>query len=87
MEPSAIPTGRSFWEKQYGEYNDTSDRPQTGGYIGKYIEKDEETSFSKYKKGAPVHVKSAINYNSLLEHWFEGRKYEKITNGNKIKWV
>jgi DNA polymerase elongation subunit (family B) len=55
--------------------------------IGKYIEKDEETSFSKYKKGAPVHVKSAINYNSLLEHWFEGRKYEKITNGNKIKWV
>jgi len=55
--------------------------------IGKYIEKDDESSFSKYKKGAPVHVKSAINYNSLLEHWFEGRKYEKITNGNKIKWV
>ena len=55
--------------------------------IGKYIEKDEETSFAKYKKGAPVHVKAAINYNSILQHWFEGRKYEKITNGNKIKWV
>jgi len=32
-------------------------------------------------------VKAAINYNSLLEYWFEGRKYEKIGNGNKIKWV
>ena len=55
--------------------------------IGKYISKDEESSFSKYKKGAPVHVKAAINYNSILHHWFEGRKYEKITNGNKIRWV
>ena len=55
--------------------------------IGKYIEHDEDSPFSKYKKGAPVHVKAAINYNSLLEYWFEGRKYEKIGNGNKIKWV
>ena len=55
--------------------------------IGKYISKDEESSFSKYKKGAPVHVKSAINYNSLLDYWYEGRKYEKISNGTKIKWV
>ena len=23
----------------------------------------------------------------MLEHWYEGRKYEKIGNGNKIKWV
>jgi len=55
--------------------------------IGKYEVKDEDSSFSKFKKGAPVHVKSAINYNSLLQHWFEGRKYEKIGNGSKIKWV
>ena len=55
--------------------------------IGKYISKDEETSFAKYKKGAPVHVKSAINYNSLLDYWYEGRKYEKISNGTKIRWV
>ena len=55
--------------------------------IGKYEVKDEESSFSTYKKGAPVHVKAAINYNSLLQHWYEGRKYEKIGNGNKIKWV
>jgi len=55
--------------------------------IGKYEVEDEETSFSKYKKGAPVHVKAAINYNSLIDHWYEGKKYEKISNGTKIKWV
>ena len=55
--------------------------------IGKYISEDEESSFAKYKKGAPVHVKAAINYNSLLDYWYEGRKYEKITNGSKIRWV
>ena len=55
--------------------------------IGKYEVKDEESPFSKYKKGAPVHVKAAINYNSLIEHWYEGKKYEKISNGTKIKWV
>ena len=55
--------------------------------IGKYEVKEDDTPFSTYKKGAPVHVKAAINYNSLLQHWYEGRKYEKIGNGNKIKWV
>jgi DNA polymerase elongation subunit (family B) len=55
--------------------------------IGKYEVKIEDSAFSGYKKGTPVHVKSAINYNSLLEYWYEGRKYEKITNGSKIKWV
>ena len=55
--------------------------------IGKYEVKDEDSPFSTYKKGAPVHVKAAINYNSLLEYWYEGRKYEKINNGSKIKWV
>ena len=55
--------------------------------IGKYISKDSETSFAKYKKGAPVHVKAAINYNSLIDHWYEGKRYEKISNGTKIKWV
>ena len=54
--------------------------------IQKYTEKSDEV-FQTFKKGAPVHVKSAINYNSLLQHWYEGRKYEKISNGTKIKWV
>ena len=55
--------------------------------IGKYEVKDSESAFSQYKKGTPVHVKSAINYNSLIDYWYEGKKYGKITNGNKIKWV
>ena len=55
--------------------------------IGKYEEKDIESVFSNYKKGTPVHVKAAINYNSLIDYWYEGKRYEKITNGNKIKWV
>ena len=54
--------------------------------IQKYTADSDEV-FQTFKKGAPVHVKSAINYNSLLQHWYEGRKYEKITNGTKIKWV
>ena len=55
--------------------------------IGKYEVKDTDSPFSTFRKGAPVHVKAAINYNSLLEYWYEGRKYEKITNSTKIKWV
>ncbi len=55
--------------------------------IGKYRVKEDDSPFATFKKGAPVHVKSAINYNSLLDYWFEGRKYEKISNGNKIRWV
>ena len=55
--------------------------------IGKYEVKDSENAFSQYKKGTPVHVKSAINYNSLIDYWYEGKRYSKITNGNKIKWV
>jgi len=55
--------------------------------IGKYEIKDEDSPFSRFQKGAPAHVKAAINYNSLIEHWYEGRKYEKITNSTKIKWV
>ena len=55
--------------------------------IGKYEVKEEDSPFSTYKKGTPVHVKASINYNSLLEYWYEGRKYEKIINGSKIKWV
>ena len=55
--------------------------------IGKYEVKDSENVFSSYKKGTPVHVKSAINYNSLIDYWYEGKRYGKITNGNKIKWV
>ena len=46
--------------------------------IGKYEVKDEESSFSKYKKGTPVHVKSSINYNSLIDYWYEGKNMKRL---------
>lgn len=40
-----------------------------------------------FKKGAPAHIKAAIVYNRLLEHFNITNKYEKITDGEKIKYV
>jgi len=42
--------------------------------------------FTDTVKGAPIHIKSAINYNDLLKY-FKLNNTEKITGGNKIKWV
>ena len=55
--------------------------------IGKYEVKVEDSAFSVYKKGTPVHVKSALAYNGLLSYFKQDKRYEKITNGSKIKWV
>ena len=43
--------------------------------------------FTKFAKGAPAHIKAAITYNDLLRHFGVGKKYEKISNSEKIKWV
>ncbi len=43
--------------------------------------------FTKFAKGAPAHIKAAITYNDLLRHFGVGKKYEKISNAEKIKWV
>jgi DNA polymerase elongation subunit (family B) len=40
-----------------------------------------------FKKGAPAHIKAAIVYNRLLEHFNITNKYEKIMDGEKIKYV
>jgi len=40
-----------------------------------------------FKKGAPAHIKAAIVYNRLLEYFNITNKYEKITDGEKIKYV
>lgn len=42
--------------------------------------------FSEVVKGTPVHVKSAIIYNDLLKY-YKLNDVEKISTGNKIKWV
>ena len=38
-------------------------------------------------KGAPVHVKSAHNYNVLLNKLDVASKYEKVQSGDKIRWL
>jgi len=43
--------------------------------------------FSGHKKGTPVHVKAAMAYNDLLRYYKQDKRYEKITNGSKIKWM
>ena len=43
--------------------------------------------FTGYKLGTPVHVKSAIFHNDLLRYYKMDKRYEKIINNEKIKWV
>ena len=38
------------------------------------------------KKGTPIHVKSAIYYNKLLQHYGISSKHENITSGDKIRY-
>jgi DNA polymerase elongation subunit (family B) len=40
-----------------------------------------------FKKGAPAHIKAAIVYNRLLEYFKIDNRYERITDGEKIKYV
>lgn len=44
-----------------------------------------KTENGKFLKGTPVHVKAAMNYNTLLDQW--GVNYlPKISDGDKIQW-
>lgn len=44
-------------------------------------------TLGEFKKGTPAHVKAAITYNRMLRHFNIHKKYESITNGEKIKYV
>jgi hypothetical protein len=64
--------------------------------IKKFIEKGKRNSFTTtgkkavitpYKKGTPVHVKSSINHNDLLRYFGDDKKYQFISDGDKIKWI
>ena len=63
--------------------------------IKKYTERDNGKSLwnssnsmrTRFKKGAPVHVKAAISYNDLLKYFKRDNKYGFINNGDKIRWV
>jgi len=50
------------------------------------IEKYRDAS-SIYLKGTPIHVKGALLYNNLLEKHNLTKKYQKIDNGDKIKFA
>ena len=55
--------------------------------IYKFIGK-KNGQFSGYKKGATSSCKrNSINHNDLLHFYKQDKKYEKITNGSKVKWL
>jgi DNA polymerase elongation subunit (family B) len=49
--------------------------------------KQYEDSVSIYKKGTPIHVKGAILYNKLLVESKLDKKYQKIQEGEKLKFA
>ena len=56
--------------------------------LKKYVEKKTKNQkFTTFKSGAPVHVKSAVNYNDLLLHFEVSKQYLYISSAEKIKWV
>ena len=40
-----------------------------------------------FQKGTPAHVKAALTYNALLKHFKLENRYERITDGAKVKWL
>jgi len=61
-------------------------RPTSVKEISKHIGTDDMV-FGEKAKGAPVHVKAAINHNDFIRHYKLDKKYAKITDGQKVKWV
>ena len=56
--------------------------------LKKYTQRKlKKQTFSKFKSGAPVHVKSAVNYNDLLLHFEISKQYLLISSAEKIRWV
>jgi DNA polymerase elongation subunit (family B) len=50
--------------------------------LGKYVDRK-----SIYTKGTPIHVRGALLYNHYIAHGGLDRKYEKIKEGEKMKFV
>jgi DNA polymerase elongation subunit (family B) len=54
--------------------------------LTKYMPKGKRQLF-EFAKGAPAHVKAAIAYNDLIEHYHSDYKFAPMKNGDKIKWI
>ena len=61
--------------------------PQAVKKLNKFTERRAGEMFSTIGKGAPAAVKAAIIYNDLLRFWKLDKKYNYITQGEKIKWI
>lgn len=65
-------------------------KPEEVAYVMGMKDLDKHASKAKefaLPKGAPVHVKSAHNYNVLLNKLDVASKYEKVQSGDKIRWM
>jgi DNA polymerase elongation subunit (family B) len=65
-------------------------KPEEVAYVMGIKDLDKHASKAKefsLPKGAPVHVKSAHNYNVLLKKLDMTAKYEAIQSGDKIRWM
>lgn len=48
---------------------------------------DNAKGLRTYRKGTPAHIKAAITYNRLLEHFHIANEFEPVSDGEKIKYV
>lgn len=55
--------------------------------LTKFESKINTTSIGNFDKGVPAHVKAALVYNQLLDHYQCEFKYEPISNYQKTKWI
>lgn len=63
-------------------------KPTSVRDIKKWTTKEKENAiFTKRLKGTPVHVKSALNYNDMINHYKLTATHEKMIDGSKLRWV
>jgi DNA polymerase elongation subunit (family B) len=62
-------------------------RNTSANNITRYSKMDKDASLTKFNKSTPIHIKAAIIYNRLIEHFGIENTYEKIIDGAKIKYV
>lgn len=87
IQDVSIPKGTKDIEKYYNSKIDNvledtlSDGNFSNNVDSRYVSK------VLHKKGAPIHIKSAINYNAFLSRYNLLGKYRKIVSGDKLKFV